>query len=224
MISTQLFVNEASSQSTMRQQLDEHSRILSEILQTQASIQHQFQLPSIEQAPLLSGTAVGTSSVSHTSQRPNAVVRIRAHAYQPQRSSCLPYCKCACHNVRALRSARFLQNVIGALFIGYSGYPSQALQECTEACSVTKLSFQGHVYYIFPAWLFRKALMVTVSGKPLGNISLILSPRPTISNGAEIFRLVGLDDLNGIKDFMRLGLASPNDSDINGDSVLRVRE
>ena len=51
---------------------------------------------------------------------------------------------------------------------------------------------------------------------------MVLSVTPILSNGAEIFCLVALDDIDGIKEHMRLGLASPNDAYITGYSILQV--
>ena len=219
-MSAQLVANEISSSSRMRQQLDEHSRVLGEILQRQASIQDQIQLPATEQAPLLPDTAAGVPSISHTSLE--NVVRIRAHAYQPRQSSCLSHCSCRCHNMRLHHSFKHVQNILGALFIGYSRYPVHAFQECDEACCASK-SFQGYVYYTFPCWLLTKTLAISFSGRLLENIQINLSVRAIIPSDAEIFRLVGLNDVNGIKEHMRLGLTSPNDSEINGYSILQVR-
>ena len=223
-ISAQVSANKESSNRTS-QRLDEHSRVLGEILQTQATIQHQTQLPCLERTHLLPNGTVGAPSTLLATQRPDTLVRIRAHAYQSQRYPCLPYCKCACHNVRHFRSTKILQNAVGALlFIGYSGYPFQALQECTEGCYVSKSSFQVDVYYVFPAWLLAKALVITFGGDPLEKINMSLSVRGIISSQSEIFRFVRSDDVDGIKECMRLGLASPNDSNINGASLLLVRE
>ena len=53
---------------------------------------------------------------------------------------------------------------------------------------------------------------------------MTLSVRTIIPSGAEILRLAALDEVNGIKDQLQLNLASPNDSTVEGSSILRVRE
>ena len=56
----------------------------------------------------------------------------------------------------------------------------------------------------------------------LGEIRISLSVRPIVPNGAEIFRLVGLDDVEGIKRLFSTGMASPNDSHEDGQTILYV--
>ena len=170
------------------------------------------------------GTPGRVPRVSPESQRLDSVIRVRVHAHQSQRSPCLPYCRCACHHVQVFRSSNSLHNAVGALFIGYAGYPFQALQECTEACSTSKSSSEVYVYYVFPTWLLTRAVAFTIGKIPHGNINLNLSTRRVIPIGAEIFRLIKFNDVDNIKELLRLGLASPYDSDKSGISVLAVRK
>ena len=57
----------------------------------------------------------------------------------------------------------------------------------------------------------------------LDEISVSLTVRRIVPNGADIFRLTRNDDVDGIKRLLSLGLASPNDSFVNGQSVIVVR-
>ena len=155
-------------------------------------------------------------------QSTSSVVRIKAHASQHQRSPCTPYCKCACHNVQTFQSPAMLHEVIGTLFVGYSGYPIKALQECTEASCLSQSTFRAYVHYLFPSWFLFKALTITLMSTFLDEISISLTVRPVVPVGAEIFRLVMADDVEGIKHLFSMGFASPNDSQTTGQTALCV--
>ena len=53
-------------------------------------------------------------------------------------------------------------------------------------------------------------------------INVALTTRRVLENGAEIFRLVGLDDVVGLQRLFKMGLGSPNDSYETGQTALEV--
>ena len=77
---------------------------------------------------------------------------------------------------------------------------------------------------MFPAWFLFKALTFTFNDLPDGAINAALTVRRVVPMGAEIFRLIETGDIDGVKELFRSGLASPNDSEATGSTVLRVRE
>ena len=77
---------------------------------------------------------------------------------------------------------------------------------------------------MFPAWFLCKALTIAFNDLSSGTISAALTVRRIVPAGADIFRLVLMGDVDGVKELFRLGLASPNDSDVTGHTVLRVCE
>ena len=56
----------------------------------------------------------------------------------------------------------------------------------------------------------------------LNEISVSLTVRRIVPNGAEIIRLIRNDDVDGVKRLLSIGLASPNDSLDDGRSALTV--
>ena len=191
----------------MHHQLDEHSRLFTAILRNQSSLHEllRFQISPNEQ----------------TQPSVNPLLRIRAYASSNQQYPCTPQCNCTCHNVHASKSPNFLHNVIGTLFIGYSGYPIQAFQSCLPNCSSSS-TFRTCVHYLFPSWLLVKTLTVTLTSLYLKEISISLTIRPVIPNSAEIFRLLRSDDVDSIKRLLVARLASPNDSAADGQTLLHV--
>ena len=121
LITGHLQTNQHRSDDLTSQQLDEHSRLLGSVLIGQSNLQGLLQIqkssdPSI-QLP-------ASQLLTDTEKEPsNSVVRIQTYVPQHQQSPCTPCCRCTCHNVWAAQSPALLHEVIGTLFIGYSGYP-----------------------------------------------------------------------------------------------------
>ena len=217
-ISGQLQVNHhLSGERTMRQ-LDEHSRLLTNILSGQSNLQGLFQLraSSDQQAP---DPADGLVAVTNDQSSP--IIRIRAYATQPSGLACTIHCGCACHNIRNFRSPPLFHGAIGKLFIGYTGCPL-AFQRCTDIKCLSRSTFRAYVHYLFPSWLFAKALTVTLMSIFFDKISVSLSVRRVVSPGAEIYRLIKVDEVDGLRRLFTMGLASPNDSYENGGTALCV--
>ena len=219
-IAGQLQTSQSRSSDRTSQQLDEHSRLLANILSSQSSLQDLLQLHNSADEQTHSSTSM--SLADHPEYPSSSTVRIRA--YQYQRSPCTRNCGCACHNVQAFRSPALLHEVVGTLFVGYSGYPIKALQRCTEASCVSRSTFRAYVHYLFPSWFLLKAFTVAVISIFLSEISVSLTVRRIVPAGAEIFRLVRQDDINGIKRLFDMGLASPNDCFNEGQPTIMVRD
>ena len=117
-----------------------------------------------------------------------------------------------------------LQDALGILSVGYSGCPIQTFQRCTELSCVSISTFKVYVHYVFPAWFLSKALTTALNGIEGGTINAALTVRRIVPRGADIFRLVQIGDVDGIKELFRSGLASPNDSEPTGFTLLRVCE
>ena len=61
-------------------------------------------------------------------------------------------------------------------------------------------------------------------GSFVGEIKVSLTVRRTVPADADIFRLAQLDDIESLKALLKSGLASPNDIDMFGITVLCVRK
>ena len=75
---------------------------------------------------------------------------------------------------------------------------------------------------MFPVWFLYRALTVAINDLSNGMINAALNVRRLVLTGAEIVRLACIRDVDGMKELFRSGLASPNDSDASGCTVLRV--
>ena len=121
-------------------------------------------------------------------------------------SRCVSNCKCSCHTSGSYRSPRALDHFLGALFLGYSGCP---VQKCTEQTCKARSDYRAHVKYYFPSWFLERMLscVYTISNE----LSMSLVVRRVRPASAEIFRLIALDDINGLRQLFTNGSASPND-------------
>ena len=88
---------------------------------------------------------------------------------------------------------------------------------------MSQSTFRVYVHYLFPSWFLIKALTITLMSVFLNEISVSLAVRRIVPTGAQIFRLVRQNDIDGIKRLFSMGLASPNDSLQNGQTALTVR-
>ena len=150
LISSQLRSNQSISDNRTAQQLNEHSRLLTNILSSQSTLHSllQTQREPSEQIRV-SAQSVSTSTLN-SNQSSKQVVYIRA-SYQ-QRLPCPPHCRCSCHKIHTFQLPTMVNHVIGHLFIGYSGYPIvRNVQKCTETCCLSQTTFRVYVRYIFPS-------------------------------------------------------------------------
>ena len=220
-ISNHLRSSQSQAESHNAGQLNEHFRLLTNILVNQATLHSLLQTQRQAERPaqvLVSDTAPVPGGYSS-----NRIVSVRAFCYQ--RSPCSSHCKCACHEVHTFQTPSFFNQVIGSLFVGYSGYPRRmgTSPRCTEAGCLSRSISRIYIHYCFPFWLLAKAVMFGLKTQSLGAISLSLTIRPIILNSSELFRLAGSSDVKGIQQLFSKGLASPNDCSEDGYSALYVR-
>ena len=118
--------------------------------------------------------------------------------------------KCSCSGSRRFRSLRFLNSLLGALFIGYSGRPFQ-VQRCARSSCTTRSAFIGQVHYYFPSWLFRRMLDLTITTSSFQEPTVSLTVRATLLPSSDLLRLVTNDDTDGLQQLFSGGYARPND-------------
>ena len=156
---------------------------------------------------------------------PRSVVYVRAANSWNKWSSCLPRCKCRCHIVQYSSSSSQWYKSLGVLFTGYLGYPFETAAACTEHECISRSKFRISVCYLFPSWFLSKAFIVTIMSVTQGEISASLTVKRFVPFSAEIVLLANsarANSVEGIKALFRSGLASPNDLDKYGGTLLRV--
>ena len=191
----------AGSEKTV-QRLDEQSGLLNNIINNQSELRSFLQL----HLPIGPQNSAGLA----TEHPPYSVTRIKA-TLSYQRFPCTSRCRCACHDSYCFNSPSSVCRAVGALFLGYSGYPLKFFRRCTQNNCQGRLGFRVSVIYIFPFWFLARLLAITFV-KRLGNeIQVSLKVQRIVPAGAEVFRLTRLDDVAGLQRLFIKGLASPND-------------
>ena len=205
------------SENTTRMRLDEQSRVLTSLLDGQANVgswlrSQRLSTPSI-QLPL---TEVGAPT---SLRSPSHIISIKAYSSFHHRSTCVKPCRCSCHGSWGYKSPTILHWAFGTLFAGYSGYPTRIFQRCS--CE-SPVGSHAYFYYLFPSWSLTTAITITLTRVSLVKVHTALAVRRIVPFGADIFRLSYLRDVEGLKELLRAGLASPDDSDLAGTTVLSV--
>ena len=219
MISSQLRSDQSNTDSRTAQQLNEHSRLLTNILSSQSNLHDLLQTGREPDEPVR--TPPLDVPIHNSDRSSSQVVYIRASYHK--RSPCPPNCNCDCHTMHTLQSPAIVNHVIGGLFVGYSGYPITGnSHKCTKASCLSRTTFRAYVQYIFPSWFLARAIIVGLTTQSLNKISVSLKVQRVVPYGSEIFRLARLDDADGLKELFRKGLASPNDISLDGVSALVV--
>ena len=177
-------------------QLDEHTTLLASILHGQKDLRNLLH----ESAPMREQSRVATQFPPSLT----SAVLIRARPL-----SCTVRCGCACHKPWRWISPHLLSNILGRLFMGYSGFPISTFQKCSEARCPARRNLQIYVDYVFPSWLLSSNFALSLMAVP-HNISVSLNFKKVVPAGAEIFRLIILEDIEGLKSLFSKGLASPN--------------
>ena len=142
-----------------------------------------------------------------------------------RRQKCDPWCTCACHKQSRAETPQFLQSIVGALFVGYTGLPL-----LTPPCNSKKCHRTGEgfllVNYYFPQWFLARIISVAVRynetniRKP--EISMRVLNSQSRSEG--IFQSSIRGDANAVKHFLTSGKASILDvTDDSGHTPLHVR-
>ena len=139
---------------------------------------------------------------------------------------CIPHCECACHVFHEVQTPRLFRELIGTLFIGYTGSPAfvQPFKTCTDAKCNGSPALQVHFNYVFPFWFMERILTMRVNVLYPSGISLSLTTRGlTPSGGARIYHFMFNEDLDGLGELFNNRLAAPNDSfHLDGRPILYV--
>ena len=141
----------------------------------------------------------------------NSLISIRAHIPTAKWHNCLAHCRCACHQERRFTSPFLLHNALGTLFLGYSGYPLNTLEHCTEIGCQARGALKMSINYFFPAWFLTRVLTMSLINTSCNEIQASLKITRVVPLGAEVFRLSRLNDVDGLKRLFSWGLATPND-------------
>ena len=128
--------------------------------------------------------------------------------------SCAASCACSCHSKTVMRTPQLLQRMTGRLFLGYKGTPCvrvKCLPGCTQAASTA-----FNTVYMFPRWLFQKAISLSITDSLLGAPSLNIKLRRVVPEMSQVFAMSRYGDVEGLKALFMERKASPDDVHIRG--------
>ena len=144
---------------------------------------------------------------------PTNMITLRA-----SRSGCPRWCSCSCHKPARLQSPKLLDQVLGALTIGYSGTPFLS-SPCSEKLCRPRNSSTTQIMYQFPAWFMARTIMMSLTSFTTGP-ELSLKTLRVLPSTADVFRFAQSGDLDGIKTLFSKGQASIYDVDACHWSIL----
>lgn len=146
------------------------------------------------------------SAASMAPRSKNSIIRIQASQC---RRTCADWCSCDCHRRSLLRSPPYLDQLIGSIFIGYTGFPILGTKCNESACR--KQSMIARVTCYFPQWFLSRMLCLTFSNLVTDMPRMSLSLPRVLQGNSDIFRFAVRGNLEGIKSLFEQGLASPYD-------------
>ena len=187
MLSSQFKADQSHLANRANQQLDEQSRLLTNILSNQSAQKDLLQVQDQN----------NRHSFGVENQSSDVTVRVKAYTPQ-QRLPCSPQYQCACHDMRVLQTPSLIHEVIGTLFLWYSGCCVRIVQRCTEADCKSQSTFRAYAHYAFPSWLFSRVVSLTLTSNFRSEINISLTVRRIMPHTAEVFRLTLLDDVPGL--------------------------
>ena len=156
----------------------------------------------------------------NSQQELSSLINIRTKAIS-LRVSCSSWCSCVCHAKRSLRFSRRLRNIIGVLFVGYSGLPV-ITPPCNEKKCRQRSAPTIEITYYFPTWFLSRALSFSASLTAQMGPELILKMPRMVGWDSPVWRLSRIDDRPRLQGLLGSGEASPYDINEYGQSALHV--
>jgi hypothetical protein len=141
--------------------------------------------------------------------------------------SCGRHCHCQCHIRTQKDSPQWLHQVLGTIFWTYTGTSSLVTRPCDVEECVRRKPTSQHLTYHFPAWLLRRAFMVTTTYGGLSGISGSWSigfPR-AISASHKVWQHIERHECEGLVRMLRTRAVHSNDlADDDGTPLLIVSQ
>lgn len=93
-------------------------------------------------------------------------------------SGCRALCARLCHKESRLRSPKWMETIIGTMFLSYSGISVGFSRKCTEVGCLRNDSSHISVYYYFPCWFLQRMIILRSRYSLLnGNYISVKTPR-----------------------------------------------
>ena len=126
--------------------------------------------------------------------------------------SCESHCLCTCHGNCRYKSPGALKELVGSLFIGYTGLPMLA-RKCNLYTCVNRSSRNIWVSYTFPTWFVKKTFDFIAKSSVVSGLRFELTLRNRIdaSIGVNIISLAHNGNIHGIVNLLKEGKGSLTD-------------
>ena len=128
---------------------------------------------------------------------------------------CPSDCKCSCHVQQNMQAFSNLGNILGRLFLAYSGL-SMLRKPCNIPTCPRQNATSIRLTYFFPRWFLNIVVSTTFSTIRLGTPSLNLKVRKIVPETNRLFALCMVEGVDGIQQLFASREASPDDIHFRG--------
>ena len=129
---------------------------------------------------------------------------------QGRKIECSSDCKCSCHTQQNVQAYSSLGNILGRLFLAYSG-SSILRKPCNLSTCRQQNAKSIRLTYFFPRWFLNNVVSTTFSTSRLGTPSLNLKVRKIVPETNRLFALCMTERVDGIQQLFANREASPDD-------------
>ena len=129
---------------------------------------------------------------------------------QGRKSECSSDCTCSCHTHQNVQALSSLGNILGRLFLAYSG-SSILRKPCNLSACRQQNARSIRLTYFFPQWFLNSVVSTTFSTSRLGTPSLNLKVRKIVPETNRLFALCMTEGVDGIQQLFVNRDASPDD-------------
>ena len=145
-------------------------------------------------------------------------VRVRQYA-----TVCQPSCPCICHSPQRSTTPRFVDRVLGQLFVGYAGLPVLNKHCDIDLCQKAQIPYISVEYWFPLGFCWSQIIQLQLAYQPNVGPRLQLSTLRRVPDSAQCVNFALEGNIEGLKNLFSHGSASPRDvSSTRGYSLLRV--
>ncbi|KAL8868130.1 MAG: hypothetical protein Q9174_005196 [Haloplaca sp. 1 TL-2023] len=177
----------------------------------------------IESLPQYLDPLIGSPFQSLPADHKQSHLRVEASvssvSYQKDR-----LCLCQCHQATTVTSPGEWSNVIGRLFVGYTGLPLPTKKCDRKSCQHGQVQTRIRVAYLFPFWFAWKMFALTVTKASTSFMWKLDFPAVTQGSSSEMFVHASLGNVEKIQSMLSVDAGSFNIIDsVANKSTLHVR-
>lgn len=175
-------------------------------------------------------TPIGTSTASNPRglmSRGRAAPEIDASAfveiYATARSKCERFCRCQCHRTTEKKWPKWLQPVVGSLFIQYNSFPVLDSRPCNSPLCNSNSAAAIRVQYLFPRWALSRAMHISMAWCSLAGTGASLHLKvPRVNELPNMNFLLEYDRVDIFRSLISNGKLLPTDVDDHGNPWMLV--